>query len=506
MKKQTAFLVVLALSAGLYLLILLPDYIGVGADTVIYYAAAQNLLDGQGLTLPFTSTFAGGQGELMTHFPPLYPVALAFLGYFTGGAPQAAWLLSVGLFAANVLLVGLIMQFYVPKPAWIPVLAALFMLLSPAVIRLHTVALSEPLFILFWLVGFFLLDRYLNNESQWYFGASALLSGLTFLTRYPGIAAIGAACLWLAYRRGWKTAVTYGVLSASPMIVWLGCAQLQGIGTNREIAVHWISSHHLWQGVYTISAWLAPRSLPVAAQLLIWLILLGGIGRLVYRREFSRIKTGQTSPDFFRLLWLFTGVYLAVIIFSISFLDVQVRLSPRILAPVYIALLLILLYAVSLWQPQVGRTARQVGKIMGVTLLLAYAAGAVYTFMDIRQNGEHYTGVQWQNSATIRWLQEQEADGRTPIISNGPDIIYLKTGLPAAAIPARYVNTSLRPSENYGREIAQMEKEMAAGAQLVYFNDMAWRWFLPTEEELTTALPLRPVRRFADGAVYALDK
>lgn len=502
-------ILLLALVGWLYLYFLLPGRIGVGADTVIFYGTAQSLLQGQGLTLSFDSTFAGNKGELMTHFPPLFPALLAALALPAGGVESAAWFWSITAFSLLILTVGLLVRFYCPHTFWPPVLAAFFTLSAATTIRLYTVTHSESLFLLLWLGSFFLLDRYGQRPYRPTLVFSALLAGLTFLTRYSGIAFIISGSLWLLIRRNWKTAsgwltaVAYAILSLLPMALWLLYAGQSGSATNCNLTAHWIADYHLWQGVYTVSAWSAPDNIPLPLRLLVWLVLFGSLGWLILRRHFSQVHLPAHVPDFFKLLLLNLAVYLAFIVFSISFMDIQIRLTERILSPVYLSLLLLGTYGITIWWAQAAPAARQVMALAGGILCLAYLVSMVYTFADIRQNGEHYTGVDWRDSETLAYLRG--SDGRTTYISNGPDIIYYHTGLPALAVPAQYHDTSMLPNQAYEAELQALAAQLTDGAQLVLLQDMAWRWFLADEATLLAALPLRPVHRFADGTIYVWD-
>ncbi|HRQ37426.1 MAG TPA: glycosyltransferase family 39 protein [Chloroflexota bacterium] len=508
-RQSLLVIVLLALAGWVYLFLLLPERIGVGADTVIFYGAAHNLQQGQGLTLSFDSTFAGNKGELMTHFPPLFPALLAGLALLAGDVESAAWFWSITAFSLLILAIGLLVRFYCPHTFWPPVLAAFFTLSAATTIRLYTVTHSESLFLLLWLSSFFLLDRYGQRPYRSTLVFSALLAGLTFLTRYAGIAFILTGSLWLLLRRGWKTtggwlwAATYGFLSLLPMLLWLLYAGQSGSATNRDLTVHWIADYHVWQGVYTVSAWSTPDNIPLLLRLVVWLVMFGSLGWLILRRHFSQAHMPAHVPDFFKLLLLNLVVYLAFIVFSISFMDIQIRLTERILSPVYLSLLLLGAYGITIWWSQAASSARRVMALAGSTLCLAYLVSMVYTFADIRQNGEHYTGVAWRDSETLAFLQA--SDGRTTTISNGPDIIYYYTGLPALAVPAQYHDTSMLPNEAYEAELQATAAQLASGAQLVLFQDMAWRWFLPDEPTLLNALPLQPIHRFADGTIYIWD-
>ena len=53
--------------------------------------------------------------------------------------------------------------------------------------------------------------------------------------------------------------------------------------------------------------------------------------------------------------------------------------------------------------------------------------------------------------------------------------------------------------------MAQLAQTLQTGTQLVYLENMAWRWFLPNQDELTAYLPLRVVQQFEDGTIYIWD-
>jgi hypothetical protein len=235
-----------------------------------------------------------------------------------------------------------------PTPLWPPLLAAFFTLAAATTIRLYTVAHSESLFLPLWLGSFFLLDRYGERPSP----SSLLLAALTALTRYAGVAFILSGAAWLLLRRGGESrpgryaagvfaAGVFAALSLLPLVLWLLAAGQAGGAGNREIAVHWVAQHHLWQALYTLSAWTAPDNLPLLARLLLWLLLVIVLIGLILRRQFAQLQVPRRIPGFFSLLGLNIIVYLAFLLFSISFLDVQIRLTERILAPVYLSLLLL---------------------------------------------------------------------------------------------------------------------------------------------------------------------
>lgn len=91
----------------------------------------------------------------------------------------------------------------------------------------------------------------------------------------------------------------------------------------------------------------------------------------------------------------------------------------------------------------------------------------------------------------------------TPIYTNGPQAIYYLTGRPAATIPWKVDLVAGRENARYADELAELHDRLASDtAVVVYFNRLADRWWLPSEEKLREALPLVALTRSSDGTVY----
>ena len=145
MSRRLIFaLLLLSLLAVALVLLATRFGIGVTPDSTVYLEAARNLLNGRGLI----ALAADGELRPMTHYPPLYSSLLALIGLgHVSIAGAARWLQAI-LFGANVLLVGLVIARSARNSFWLPMVGALLMLTAPDVVAIHTLALTEPLFIL----------------------------------------------------------------------------------------------------------------------------------------------------------------------------------------------------------------------------------------------------------------------------------------------------------------------------------------------------------------------
>jgi len=116
--------------------------IGLSPDSVVYIASARNLLSGKGLSV---SSYTG-KFSPMTHYPPLFSAGLAGLGLIGIDPLDGARWLNALVFAANIILLGLVVYSYTRSFLY-SVASSFLMMVSLPVVQIHLVAWSEPLFI-----------------------------------------------------------------------------------------------------------------------------------------------------------------------------------------------------------------------------------------------------------------------------------------------------------------------------------------------------------------------
>ncbi len=125
-------------------------------DSVVYIGGAENILAGNG----YSRTSGGGEIKPLTVNVPLYSYTLAAVAKTGIELIKAGWLVSLACFALNGLLSALIVLRLTRSKGW-AIFAALMVVSSESVLRAHTFALSEPLFITLMLAA--ILTAYLRR-------------------------------------------------------------------------------------------------------------------------------------------------------------------------------------------------------------------------------------------------------------------------------------------------------------------------------------------------------
>jgi len=329
-----------------------PHGIGIRTDSVAYLWSAKNLAQGVGLG----TVDAFGNFKPLIHFPPLYPVLLAafeILG--VSGLDAARWLgaLFIGL---QILLSGMILARLTNRSFWFPIIGVLVLFYFPAVWETSLYAMTEPLYIVFSLTGFLCLDNYyVNNKSRWLWVAS-LLFGLSFVTRYIGIAVITAGLLFILFqnRTGAKRKIveilSMGSISLFPMLVWLiRNKMLTGSATNRGLDFVPIAPKEWILTFQSIMTWIEPVRAAIKISLITLIIFLIAmvVSYSIFRRKEGISKKHQTQLPL--LLFLYVVVYIVLTIVARLWADPTIPLSEdRILYPFLGSLFFLALYGLYL--------------------------------------------------------------------------------------------------------------------------------------------------------------
>ena len=422
-----------------------PQGLGLNDDSIAYIAGARSLIAGDG----YREIWIVSAGPV-THFPPGFPSALAALGLMTGLDPlRGARLLNGLLFGLNTFLVGwLALRMTGSRLAgW---LTALLFLLTPSLLRVHSNAMSEPLFIFFTLLAFLLLDLYFKNiRSERPFGwliAAGSVIGLAYLTRYAALALLATGIAMLViFHSDWRTRLARSAVLGLSMLPWMAAWALRntlvgGALTNRQLGWHPINADNIHTGIRTFAGLILPVdawqlallkidglieiiSLLLAAGLLWWLI-----AELLRR---FRNATGAEAEPISLLNGLYVVAYFLALVATMTFFDPATRFQLRILAPVFVSLILLLAYALTkLAARERGRFA---AAALAAAVLVASTMGQVETVSDLRRGGQVYANERWFDAKVLPVLRELPAD--VAIHTNQPGVVYLHVGRPAWLLP-----------------------------------------------------------------------
>jgi hypothetical protein len=520
-RRSTAVLGGVALAAILVALLATRWGPGIAPDSVVYIGAARNLLDGRDLTLPFGGVEDAPNAEIEVHkHAPFFPLLLASIGLLGVDPLDGARWLNVLLFGANTFLVGYaVSQHTRSLPA--AIVAGLLTLSSVDMLRVHTTALSEPLFILFELATFVLLASLIQRRQSLVLASGVI--GLALFTRYPGIAlAITGLTAVLFLTRADHSAKVRDSLfllvgSSLPLLLWL--VRSSFVGRNpigRDIVFRPIGYRHIEPALNAFSSWLVPERLPGLPSFARPLLLCGVIALVLtiivlswWGRKGARRDSGPHGLEVLPTVTLvFVGAYTLVLGLSlVSIPDLWLRpdVGGRMQSPVFVALLVASLCAgYSAFQSKgAPRLLRPAIVVLCAFLLGTYAVRGTAFVARRYDQGSGYLNKPWRESETIAWIKTLPPS--VELYSNGPDAIYFLTGRSTASIPWRIDKVTGSVTRSSSSRLDQMAARLRGGnAYLVLFTAIDWRGYFLSERELTELLPLALLDRKSDGAVYEI--
>ena len=536
-----SLLIVIALGAMATLYVSTTAGLGFTNDSVAYVGAARNILDGNG----YARTSGGGEIKALTHYPPLFSLSLAAgSGLLRYDPIRVARALIILLWGLSALLGGWLV-WRLSRSMIGGVLFALLFAADGTLLFVYAVIMSEPLYLALTFAAFLLLFAYFNQlpapasglspfsphsapetagarpgenggieAAGWrWLAAAGAASGLVYLTRYSGLALLATvAAVLLLIGTGWKRkliSVLIYLAGALPfMLAWTLRNTLRGLSiTNRVLSYHPIPAEKIDYGFHQVWNWLFPlwfggmtsdwpvlsilkdsRAWPGTPYLGLGLVSLALLSWLaITARRLWRDKKQDAPLAMVFTSTLYPVIYLVAILFSMAYFDASTPFQDRILAPVYISLLMALvMLGVWLW-----RTGKR--PLQAIVLILALAVSAVtltdgsHAVVRLQSDPLGYASAHWRNSKTIAAINGLPAN--TVIYSSSPTIIYILTNRPAYIIPTPIdpVDNQLRGS--YDDDVAQMRADLLAGKTvLVIFQ--ADRVKPDALAKLTAGIPL----------------
>ncbi len=464
-KNQTGTWVIVALicaaaGAGI-LFISMSQGVGVGGDATIYITSARNLLAGKGLGL----INAAGDFRLIPYFPPFYSLVLAFFGLFTSNLSAVALVLNLVLFAGLIFLLTF-WTLRISDRLFPGLLFGLLIAGSPIMVPAYSWAMSEPLAILLGFGGFILLEKSLIENQRFGFWISAVLLGLSFLTRYSSAAFIGAAVLLIFFfegetlRKRFLSAFSYGLVSVVPMIVWLvmDFTQTKSISSrsmvNGRLAELWSAFVPKIKHVFTL--WIMPESLSVTmpgflSGFISVFIVLFSVGFLA--GAIIALRGGTQYPRYARMFFLLSSFnieYLLLIIYVSLNTYPPITINTRMLLPVYVSNFWMIYLLFCLFEEYNTRLVRSF--VFNTALFLFTVFNCYRGIRIANQNavdGLGYNSAAWKNSETIAYIRENIAEDQPVVTNEETALLYL---LDRRSWPMHEVYVSEPDTEYYAYE------------------------------------------------------
>ncbi len=316
-----------------------------GQDSSFYVGAARELAHGRGLVVPDR---AGGFVPLI-HYPPLLPFLLS-LGRWSKVDPWTVdrWLNSV-LFSANILLTGLTVKRFSPS-AWLPVTAALLAITSVGMLKLHSIADSEPIFVCCCLLGINGFCAYLQMNQRTPLVLASIAVALGCLDRYAGLSMIPVGLILTFSHRAkpmrgrLDDAIIFTMISAAPISAWITRnAVLYHNATNRTMQWHPPDAQAFAGAFATFVDWFVPSSYSQftktavgGSALLVLLIVMSTWLTRNYHRSDRPGGPSANGGALRSVLIVTLCCYCGFVLIARTLFDGGINFDERILLPVFI--------------------------------------------------------------------------------------------------------------------------------------------------------------------------
>lgn len=509
--------VVLALAAGIASLFATRDGVGIDADSAAYLGTAQNVVDGRGVSVPFTlftdeyaprdAVRLSGRVPL-THFPPAYPIVVAGMASTGLGVEQAARLLGALLLAVNLgllawLAVGLIPS--VPIRAAVMLLAAFGPVAGDVIgehgrtwLFQHSQAMSEGLFISFMLVTLLAIRRYRERGDARSLVLVAGAAALAFATRYSGVAVVALAIIsagWFtvgsAQQRIRRAGIVAGI-ALGPTIVWeIGVSLLQGAQPARSL--HW-PAHLGWELPRVFEGWIGLDRWSAAPSHFVLVLVATAIGVAVARAR---------EPMFGMVAGLIV-LYGVTVVVTRSFVDASTPTDARMLSPLqgpfYVLLFGVIAAAA---RPLLARRdvdalmLRAVGYGVPIGLALASTPAAIDLVGD---------ALPRRSEPTATVLAADRLPKGALIATNVPTQIWEATRRSSIMVPLRRTTVTDEPNPLFRRELRELVSVLdERGGYIVLLGPDAGGFgtFQQANEVDLARFGLRVVWRVRDGVILS---
>lgn len=462
-----------------------PEGLGLSDDSIAYIAGARSILEGDGYREAWLAS-----NQPVTHFPPGFSGILALIGLSGLDPLRGARFLNALLFGLNAGLLGLMgWRMTGSKAAGISL--ALLFAVNASMLRVHAVAMSEPLYIFLNLAAFLAFEQYFYGEravagaeagsrppKKWpWLVITAGFVGAAYLTRYAGLA-LFATFLFalLLLHDDWKKRLSSAGIFIAGVLPWLIGWSIRNKlvadnATNRTLVYHPLTVDNIEIGLRNFSEFFIPveawrrevlREFPGLFQLFLLSLAFILLVWVAYRGLRKFLKPETELPEilsFTNGLYIFG--YLASILSSMMLFDASTKFKLRINSPVYVALLVLLVPSgYWLWQKRAIIWRGLVAVALPFILLLSLleTSGVVST---LHKSGQGYASFQWYDSKAMAFLRELPAGTR--IYTNQPGPVYLYTDRPCYVLPDLVDPVTGLPRGNYELGVTLLHDDVLSG-------------------------------------------
>lgn len=435
---------------------------GVGGDATIYLTSAQNLARGIGLGL----VEPDGSFRLLPYSAPLFPLMLTpFAAVGVDLTPVARWL-NIALFGGMIFLAGWV-SLKTTGSRWMSSLPAWLIACSPVLLPVYSWAMAEPVTLVFGFGGLVFLLWHLDADIPHRLGwpeLCGLVLGLSAAARYSAAAFLAASLLvyllWgkVTFRKRLFTAFRIGLVGIIPMAVWM-VVQLgwtDSVSARTVLTLEEMRERLMlfWPQLNSaLVVWALPASFLEAPPYPGWinsflpLVFFASLGVLTFWQ--CRIKRSAAVGKLLLSLWIFTGIYIGLLLLVYLTTYPPITIDNRMLSPAHTAVIWIaglILVQIS------GHNALRWWKPVIWIILLGFVSWyGIRTIRIVIQNSETglgYNARVWRQSRVIDGIKELPVN-QTLVTNETMAVLYL-TGRVASPVAEIYFDEPAYPFTRYG--------------------------------------------------------
>lgn len=471
-------LLLCGLLAGHLLALAMRNGMGISSDSIAYIGISEHIVAGKGLNW----IAADGSLTPMTHFPPMYPLLLAGIQMAGLNSIEAARLINTLIFGANVVLIGWFIH-QLSRNAFAVVMGSLLAACSPIMISWHSMAMTEPIFIFFMLLGMGILNKYFDTKKPGLLVIVGIIYGMHYLTRYAGLSIIFSSTIAillnqrLISREKIRSILILLLLSLTPMVVWIGRNMyLAGTFTNRRLIWHPPSVSKLKHAFGVFWKWIFPYEFTYTALygliicLLVAVLVLVIYCRKVGGQECLRWLHRTLDNHLLTILLVYVLCYSITILATMTFFDASTPMDIRITLPLYIMFLILLPTALVWYTRRMRNTIRHmVLFVVGGLLLISYTDQSVDLIDRISVYPRGYGSETKQVFADIDEIRSLPSD--IVIYTNNIEGLYFQFNQYGHRTPIGLDRVTELNSPDYDQELGQMREALESDkAVLILFH------------------------------------
>ncbi len=457
-----------------------PLGIGVAEDTVSYLAAAKSFAEqGKILTLG---------GFPSSRWGPLYPIQLAILEKLPFAITDSMAAYNILLFILTIFTTWKLISMSIER-TFFRYAALTFITLSYAIVQIYCSMETEPLFLLLINISILLLIKFYGQSKFSTLLLMGLICGIAIMHRYPAVfmlPVIGFFLLWKIkdYKSLIKVLVMLAIATV-PITLWIGRNYLQtGTLTGDRDPGGYLFWKNMLVLADTLTSWVLPMKVPIILRMLIIFPL--------FFILFVFSAPVKKFPNAIHMLMI--SSYLSVL--TASYITDIEEPRDRLVAPILISLSIVLFSGMERISSSIdqGRMTPLIFKALVVLWLLYPTIRIVKNVNQWHSTGvDIYNDPAWKNSATIKWISENDLDSKT--FSNDIFAIYYFTGKLSGFVPKTL----------YVKRFKKFFGNVQEGNYLIWFENKTWyRWH--DISYLQKNLELEEEMKFSDGTIYRITK